>query len=255
MLGMIGEPPLPVREVLAAFYPLCTDGCVTPGMKPGHLDGWGASGFKDHRAVYFGRETLPADESRDEFNQAMDRAHKTDTPVVIAHFRKAAGAPPGISNTHPFHFRDWVFAHDGTIFGAEASFPLNETSPCGETDSERFFLWLWEEIHATADPTAALAALLKKARETLVFSSVNFLMSDGKTLWAYRDFGDKRLGKGETLEDREKYYTLYTAAAAGKHALVCSEPLKGIAKIWTPIGQRTLAAFTAGKVSPQTIVI
>ena len=251
---MIGVPPLPVREILKAFYPLCTEGCVKNGLKPGHLDGWGASGFKENRAVYFGRQTEPAAESRDEFDQAVDRARKSETPVVIAHFRKAAGAPPGISNTHPFHWRDWVFAHNGTIFGAEASLPLNETAPYGETDSERFMLWIWERVHATADPTAALAALLKKSRETLVFSSLSFLMSDGQTLWAYRDFGDKRLEKGETLEDREKYYTLYTAAS-GKHALVCSEPLKGVAKKWQPLGQRTLAAFTAGKVAPLLLTI
>jgi predicted glutamine amidotransferase len=254
MLGMMGVPPLPVKEALNAFYPLCTEGCVMNNMKPGHLDGWGASGFKENRAVYFGRETLPANESRDEFNQAVDRARKSETPVVIAHFRKVAGSPTGISNTHPFHWRDWVFAHDGTIFGAEASLPLNETAPYGETDSERFFLWIWEQVHATADPTAALAALLKKSRETLVFSSLNFLMSDGQTLWAYRDFGDKRLEKGETPADREKHYTLYTAAS-GKNALVCSDPLKTIAKKWTSIEQRTLAAFTAGKTAPQLLSI
>ena len=237
-----------------AFYPLCAEGCVKPTMKPGHLDGWGASGFKEGRAVYFGRRTEPANESQDEFSQAVDRARKSETPVVIAHFRKAAGAPTGISNTHPFHWRDWVFAHNGTIFGAEASLHLDETAPYGETDSERFFLWIWEQVHATADPTAALAALLKKARETLVFSSLNFLMSDGLTLWAYRDFGEKRLEKGETLGDREKYYSLY-AAASGKHALVSSEPLKGLAKKWVPIGQRTLAVFTAEKTSPQIIAI
>jgi glutamine amidotransferase len=194
------------------------------------------------------------DAIRNEFKQAVDRAHKSETPVVITHFRNAAGTPPGISNTHPFHWRDWVFAHDGTIFGAEASLPLNETAPNGETDSERFFLWIWEQVHATADPTAALAALLKKARETLVFTSLNFLMSDGQTLWAYREFGDKRLGKGETLEDREKTFTLYTGASA-KHAIVSSDPLQAVAKKWQPVGQRTLVALTVGKTSPQTVLI
>jgi len=224
-------------------------------MKPGRLDGWGASGFKDNRAVYFGRETRPADESRDEYNQAIDRARKSETPVMIAHFRKAAGsAAPAIANIHPFHWRDWIFAHDGTIFGAAASLPLNETAPYGDADSERFFLWIWEVVHATVDPTDALAALLKKSRETLVYSSLNFLMSDGRTLWAYRDVGEKRLDKGETLEDREKYYTLYTAAS-GKHALICSEPLKAVAKRWQPLGQRTLAAFTAGKTAPHLLAV
>jgi predicted glutamine amidotransferase len=132
--------------------------------------------------------------------------------------------------------------------------PLNETVPNGETDSERFFLWIWEQAHATADPTAALAVLLKKAREQLVYTSLDFLMSDGQTLWAYREFGDKRLSPGETLADRENYYVLYFASS-GKAAIVCSEPLEAVAKTWTPLGQRTLAAFTAGSTSPQLITI
>lgn len=254
MLGIIGPSPLPAPDVLEAFCPLCREGCVQKGMKPGHLDGWGASGFKEGRAVYFARSTEPADENKKEYQEAIERIRKSETPVVIAHFRKTSGAPPGISNTHPFHWRDWIFAHTGTIFGAEASLPLNETTPYGETDSERFFLWIWEQVHATADPTAALAALLKKARGQLVYSSIDFLMSDGKTLWAYRDFSDKRMGKGETLEDREKYGTLYTGQV-GACDVVCSEPLEKIAKNWVPMAPRTLMAFTAGTLSPQTIAI
>jgi predicted glutamine amidotransferase len=254
MLGMIGSSPLPAQDVMNAFLPLCTEGGVEKGMKPGHLDGWGASGFKEGRAVYFARSTESADKSKAEYQEAIARVSKSESPVVIVHFRKTAGAPPVIYNTHPFHWRDWVFAHTGAIFGAAASLPLNETAPNGDTDSERFFLWIWEQVHATADPTAALAALLKKARGELVYSALDFLMSDGNILWAYRDFGDKRLGKGETLADREKYFSLY-AAQAGQSAVICSEPLKTVAKEWTPLAPRTLMAFTAGKVSPQTIII
>jgi glutamine amidotransferase len=224
------------------------------GMNPGHLDGWGASGFKEGRAVYLNRRTEPADVDRAEFTEAIARAQKAETPIVIAHFRKTSGATPAIANTHPFHWRDWVFAHQGTIFGAEASLPLNETAPLGETDSERFFLFLWEQVHASADPTATMAAFLKKSRESLVFSSLNFLMSDGQTLWAYRDVGDKRLEKGETRADREGHYTLFTAAL-DKTALVCSEPLASLAKNWEPVAQRTLLAFTAGKATPQIVTI
>lgn len=254
LLGVIGTPPLPIHEAMEAFYPLCTKGCIKKGMTPGHLDGWGASGFKDGRAVYFERRAQSAADSRVEYQQAEERALKSQTPILLAHFRKASVSSSGIANTHPFHFRDWIFAHNGTIFGAVASLALNETAPQGETDSERFFLWLWEQIHAEVDPTAALAALLKKSREQLVFTALNFLMSDGITLWAYRDFGDKRLELGETIGEREKYYTLHTAKA-GAHALVCSEPLPAVAKTWTSLAQRTLAAFTAKTPVPQLITL
>src|SRR5260370_37535607 len=110
MLGIIGKPPLPIQEALKAFYPLCTQGCVKKGMSPGHLDGWGISGFSVGRAVYFARRAEPATQGEIEYMQAGERAIKSGAPIVIAHFRKASGSEPGISNTHPFHHRDWVFA-------------------------------------------------------------------------------------------------------------------------------------------------
>ncbi len=233
-----------------AFYPLCTTGCVKKEMKEGHLDGWGASGFKDGRAVYFERRPESAVQTVAEYKRVSERAKKANTPVLMAHFRKATGGEPSIANTHPFHFRDWVFAHNGTIFGSLASFQLNEAEPQGDTDSERFFLWLWEQVHAVIDPTAALAALLKKSRNQLVFTALNFLMSDGQTLWAYRDFGDKRLELGDSIEEREKYYTLYTAQV-GKSTVVCSEPLTALAKTWKAVPQRTLIAISLK--SPATL--
>jgi len=254
LLGMIGAAPLPAKDVMEAFYPLCTKGIVEKGMKPGHLDGWGASGFKDGRAVYFARSTEPADETRDEYKEAVERVGKAASPIVLAHFRKTAGTPPVISNTHPFHWRDWIFMHAGTIFGAEASLPLNETTPYGATDSERLFLWIWEQVHSTADPTFALTALLKKAREQLVYDSLNFMMSDGHTLWVAHEVGDKRLAKGETLAERQTYFSL-SVATVGKAVVICSEPLPSVSKTWATLAPRTLAILTADKPVPQLIQI
>ena len=113
---------------------------------------------------------------------------------------------------------------------------------------------MWEQVHAVAEPSAALAALLKQSREMLVFSALNFLMSDGQTLWVYRDAGDKRLDKGETLQDRLDYYTLYTAPIS-QATLVCSEPLIKLSKEWQPIESRTLLAFTPGQRTPKIFKI
>src|ERR1700716_4148393 len=101
MLGIIGSPPLPVQDALKAFYPLCAEGCVKKGMNPGHLDGWGVSGFSSGRAVYFARQSGAASEAASEYDLAGERALKSAAPIVIAHFRKASGGEPGVSNTHP----------------------------------------------------------------------------------------------------------------------------------------------------------
>ncbi len=242
LLGLIGKPPLPVREALETFYPLCKKGHVKCIMEPGHLDGWGVSGFNGGRAVYFDRCADAADHDEARFKAAAAKAGKSNSPIVIAHLRKASMGDRDIANTHPFHARDWVFAHNGTVFGAMASLPITDGRLQGATDSERLMFWILEHVAHETDVTTALAELLKNTREKLVYSSLTFLLSDGKSLWAYRDFGDKRLEKGETVQEREKYYTLYTAKL--EHGtIVCSEPLEAVAKSWKPMAQRTLLAF------------
>jgi predicted glutamine amidotransferase len=173
---------------------------------------------------------------------------------VIGHLRKASEGGREISNTHPFHSRDWIFAHNGTVFGAEASLPLHDGQPQGQTDSERLFLWILQTIRNEEDPTAALISLLKKNRQDLVYSALNFLMTDGKQLWAYREFGEKRFDPGETLEERKKYYTLYYTRVE-RSAVVCSEPLHALSKFWQALGQRTLAVFSPQMLAPRTISI
>jgi glutamine amidotransferase len=104
-------------------------------MKPGHLDGWGLSGFNGKRAVYFERRAEGVTQAKVIFGEAVDKAARSGSPVVIGHLRKASEGAQNIVNTHPFLSKDWVFAHNGTVFGAEASLPLTDTTPQGHTDS------------------------------------------------------------------------------------------------------------------------
>jgi len=254
MIGLIGVPPLPAKDALECFLPLAKDGQVKCTMPRGHLDGWGISGFSEGRAVYFGRRAASAVEDAAAYHEAVQKAQKSQSPVILGHFRKASTGACDISNTHPFHEHDWIFAHNGTVYGAPASFSLMDARPQGNTDSERLFFWILEQVRSEFDVTAALVKLLKESRPNLVFSSLTFLMSDGKTLWAYRDYGDKRLEPGETLQEREKYYTLYTTRL-NKTAVVCSEALASLSSQWEPLAQKTLAVFTTQTPAPQIFKI
>jgi predicted glutamine amidotransferase len=254
MIAIAGVPPLPLREALKAFYPLCSAGCTHKGDTPGHGDGWGMSGFSGGRAVYFARDTRPASECVAEYEQATERAVRSSPPIVLSHFRKASEGETELANTHPFHHQDWIFAHNGTVFGAVGSFTLYASQPLGSTDSERFFMWIYEQIHGEIDPTRALIELLKRARQELVYTSLSFLMSDGKRLWAYREYGDRRLEKGITVEDRANYYTMHWTSQE-KSVIFCSEPLKELKGPWTPLDQRTLAICTAQVPLPQFVKI
>jgi len=252
LLAIVGTHPLPIKDTLEAFHPLGKIGNVKCTMKPGHEDGWGLSGFSNKRAVYFDRraESVTGDKAR--FDAAGEKAIKSQSPFVIGHLRKASTGGKDLSNTHPFHSRDWIFAHNGTVFGATASFRLHDNAPQGETDSERLFLWMQEQIQNEPDRTEALARLLHKSRSELVYTSLNFLMTDGEQLWAYHDVGDKRYEAGETAEEREQYYTLYFAKV-DRSAVICSQPLKSISSHWQPIPPRTLATFSPQMLAPRAL--
>ncbi len=253
-MAIAGPPPLPLEQALSSFYPLCQKGGVKKGMTPGHFDGWGISGFSSGRAVYFGRDARSAAECDVAYQEAAARAVKSSSPILITHLRKASEGERSIANTHPFHYQDWVFAHNGTVFGAVGSFPLISAQPFGSTDSERFFHWLYEQIQPEIDPTRALVDILKKVRQELVFTSLSFFLSDGKRLWAYREYGDRRLEKGETVDDRAAYYTLYYATLPTS-VVIASEPLPELTGAWIAVQQRQLVICTPKVPLPQIVKI
>jgi predicted glutamine amidotransferase len=72
-----------------------------------------------------------------------------DSEALVVHARTATVGNLKDENTHPFRFRRWLFAHDGTVEGWEqvrprllAALPdfLRRTIQ-GETDSEHVFTW------------------------------------------------------------------------------------------------------------------
>ncbi len=253
IMALSGLDPLPIKESLNAFYPLCEDGKIMGAMNPGHLDGWGISAFSAGRAVYCERRAESASQERPRWDAAIARAERTRTPVLMAQFRKASQGGRDIANTHPFHYRDWVFMHNGTIFNA-GILSLEDAQPQGTTDSERLMLWLLEKMIPDLDPTARLVELLQEARRSLQFTSLAILLSDGKKLWVYREAGTARMEKQETLADRENYYTLYSTRR-GDSTVLCSEPLSAMAKDWTPLPTKTLMVYTPGNVLPECLAV
>ncbi len=81
--------------------------------------------------------------------------------------------------------RCFAFAHNGTVKGIKAR-ALRRLRAEGDTDSEHAFLWLLEQLADT--PEAEFAARLKQEADAIrELGRFNFLMSDGRTLWAYAD--------------------------------------------------------------------
>ena len=81
-----------------------------------------------------------------------DLVGRVDSEALLVHARRATIGKAKDENTHPFRFRRWLFAHDGTIEGFEQVKPkLLAGLPDflrrhigGDTDSEHAFMWFAE---------------------------------------------------------------------------------------------------------------
>ena len=111
---------------------------------------------------------------------------------IIAHIRKATQGHVALHNTHPFvrelWGRYWAFAHNGNLVDyapkLHASF-----RPVGDTDSERAFCWLMQELaknHARLPDAAELRQTLAELVPQIArHGTFNFLLSNGDALWAH----------------------------------------------------------------------
>ena len=111
---------------------------------------------------------------------------------VIAHIRKATQGQVALENTHPFvrelWGRYWVFAHNGNLKDFEPRLH-GAFKPVGQTDSERAFCWLMQELakaHADVPSVTELSCTLRELVPQLSrHGTFNMLLSNGQALWAH----------------------------------------------------------------------
>jgi glutamine amidotransferase len=118
--------------------------------KPGSIPGWGV-GFYQGGEILLKRRPID-DRLKLEFSD-MVGAVRAD--ILIAHVRVATIGVARTENTHPFRYRQWLFAHTGTInaFSTLRS-RLTDSLPQfllrdvrGETDSELLFHLFLSFLH------------------------------------------------------------------------------------------------------------
>ena len=212
------------QEYLAQFRNLAENGKVRRGAEPGHKDGWGIVLYDGKTPKYLARE--PKNASADpRYLEVSERLAEAEEGILLAHLRKATrnGGPPSVENTHPFVNGRWVFAHNGGIRG----FNIKPRGLRGTTDSERFFRLLTNRIAKGASFEDALAWAVSFVRRNFNYSSLNFVLSDGSVLYAYRD-----------CNEAENYYTMLYKHSK-KEVVVSQEPLGGGG--WKSIPNRNLA--------------
>ncbi|MDE1948323.1 MAG: class II glutamine amidotransferase [Burkholderiales bacterium] len=152
-----------------------------------HKDGFGIAFFEDRGLRHFidhhSARTSPVAE--------LVKRYPIKSDNVIAHIRKATQGRVALENAHPFvrelWGRYWVFAHNGDLKDFHPRLH-GAFRPVGDTDSERAFCWLMQELaksHAgvpsVAELTRTLAELLPQPARHGTF---NVLLSNGQALWA-----------------------------------------------------------------------
>jgi predicted glutamine amidotransferase len=153
-----------------------------------HKDGFGIAFFEDRGLRTF----VDHHSARDSPLAELVRRYPIRSENVIAHVRKATQGRVALENTHPFvrelWGRYWVFAHNGDLKDfrprLHAAF-----RPVGDTDSERAFCWLMQELAKSHAGVPTVDELTLTLRELLpvpaAHGAFNMLLSNGQALWAH----------------------------------------------------------------------
>lgn len=147
--------------------------------------GWGIGWYDDKGKAHIEKYGESAFKSEKFDNLVKEITSK----IFIAHVRYASsGSPCSDKNAHPFLYKDWIFAHNGTVKKERLLKLLNPPYTQGFTsepiDSEVYFRLLLQCIEEKCD---VKEGLLEGIRKVIVDDNgANFLLSDGKNLYAFR---------------------------------------------------------------------
>lgn len=159
------------------------------GLTDIHKDGWGIA-FFEGRGV---RQFLDHQPSATSPVAELVRNYPIKSKNVIAHIRRATQGDILLENTHPFQRelwgRYWIFAHNGNLpdFRPDLKGPFR---PVGQTDSERIFCWLLQELKAVFGDQSPgsrelFAEVARLTRQIGHEGESNFLFSNGDELIAH----------------------------------------------------------------------
>ena len=223
-----------------------------------HKDGFGIAFFEDRGLRHFidhhGARASPVAE--------LVKRYPIKSDNVIAHIRKATQGQVMLQNTHPFMRelwgRYWVFAHNGDLkdFAPRLHGAFR---PVGDTDSERAFCWLMQELakaHAAVptidELTRTLAELLPQPAR---HGSFNILLSNGQALWAHCSTALHWLERTHPFravhladEDLSVDFAALTRPT-DRVTVVATQPLTR-GEAWTAFAAGELRVFVDGRSSP-----
>lgn len=187
LFGLSADRKVNINKELKEFY----------SHAPDHPNGWGLY-YDDGGSVFFEKEDKRADRSQRLKSILSRRIH---AQKAIGHIRYATVGYDEIENTHPFRGKDlsgreWVFAHNGTIFDSDLLSSYFHKQK-GETDSERIFLYMLDEMNALIRQKARplsererFSVLEKMVARLSPHNKLNLLINDGHILYLHANYTD-----------------------------------------------------------------
>jgi predicted glutamine amidotransferase len=178
LLGMNANTP---TDVMFSFTGFCS-------RADEHKDGFGIAFFEGRGLRLFvdhlSARTSPVAETI--------RRYPIKSEHIVAHIRKATQGRVALENCHPFARelwgRYWVFAHNGDLKDFHPKLHA-AFRPVGDTDSERAFCWLMQELaksHAGVPDVHELTRTLAElVPPVAAHGTFNFMLSNGQALWAH----------------------------------------------------------------------
>jgi predicted glutamine amidotransferase len=189
LLGILSSEPTAFRMVLKEAPRSMA------ALSEEHRDGWGLAVHEDIKNAWTVHKGVARAGEDHKFHELAVGARGE---VMVAHIRRRTVGATSMCNTHPFHRGQWVFAHNGTIEDTAhlraRSSPERLAEVQGDTDSELFFAHILTRLDehglaekaAGADTDAVVGAIAREVRERPRMGSVNFLLSNGRVLYAHR---------------------------------------------------------------------
>lgn len=223
-----------------------------------HKDGFGVGFFEDKGVRLF----VDHHSARQSPVAELVKGYPIHSENVIAHIRKATQGRVALENTHPFQRelwgRYWVFAHNGNLVDFHPRLH-GAFRPVGDTDSERAFCWLMQELakaHAGVPAIDELSCTLAELMPRLHrHGTFNMLLSNGQALWAHcsthlhwverrHPFGAARLRDEDLSVD-----FAHLTTPQDRVAVIATEPLTQD-EAWTPFASGELRVFVQGRSRP-----
>jgi glutamine amidotransferase len=162
------------------------------GRDQQNADGWGLAWYTDQSASLIKEPVSWRASAHTGFLETYRALRST---IFVAHVRhRTMGGEPTHADTHPFlrelNAREYVFMHNGTLTDLPRQSSICRFQPLGATDSENAFCYLVERLAARGGSLSTLADfewLHAELKRLNAFGKLNCILSDGFTLFCYRD--------------------------------------------------------------------